>query len=119
MYNAILICIARDWIAKLYFRGGKDRFSCISSGPGVEAGRSANRERGTEDNHSSLRDASIRRGRGLQERRAQVHAATGRQAEGQGQRVMTSAGKPNVPLTKLGLSAKSGPLGFHGRISRG
>ena|ERR1039457_2142965 len=36
----------------------------------------------------------------LQERRAQVHAASRRQTEGQGQRVVTSAGETGAPLTK-------------------
>ena len=93
MYYTILIGIAQTSIAKLYFRGGEDRFSGISSGPGVEARHSANRCRGTEDDHASLRDAAIRRCRGLQKGRAQVYAAPGRQAEGQGQGPMTGAGK--------------------------
>ena len=36
-------------------------------------------------------------GRGAQEGRAQVHAAPGRQAKGQGQRVATSAGETGAP----------------------
>jgi hypothetical protein len=48
--------------------------------------------RGTESDYANLRDAAIRRGRGLQEGRAQVHTAPRGQTEGQSQR-LTWAGK--------------------------